>query len=414
MLTIISAILVFTVIVLAHEYGHYKVARNVGIKVEEFAIGMGPVLYKKEKNGIVYSVRAIPIGGFCKMEGEEEDVKSKTSFSNKTAWERFKVVAAGPIMNFILALVLFIIIAMSYGVAGSRVDYIDEKSNEYNSGLRTGDKIITINDKKAYIWEDIYFQITNAERDSYTVKYERDGQIKGLEIKNNYRKLVGIVSQIREGKSSTYVSPSDMNSPAYKVGIKDGDKVVKINDKSVSTWDEITDEINKGENSDVKVTVERNGETRDFKMTPQTQISVRFNTMIEKSFVTAIASSAYKTVYYIKLMFDVIIKLITGKLGGEAVGGPVMVISMVGEAAKTGLLSVLNLAAFISINLGFMNLLPIPALDGSKLVFLIIEGIRGKAIPVEKESMVHFIGFVLLITLMIFITYKDILRVFRI
>lgn len=413
MLTIISAILVFSVIVLVHEYGHYKVARNVGIRVEEFAIGMGPVIYKKEKSGIIYSVRAIPIGGFCKMEGEEEDVKSKTSFSNKTVWQRFKVVAAGPIMNFVLALVLFIIIALSFGVAGNRVDYIDEGSNEYAAGIRTGDKIISINDKKAYIWEDIYYQITNTKKDSYTVKFEREGQIKELKIKNNYRKLVGITSNLENGKSTTNVSPIDMNSPAYKAGMKDGDKVIKINDTPVSTWEEITNEINKGEDSAVKITIDRNGQIHEFEMTPQTQISVRYNTKIEKSFVTAIASSAYKTVYYIRLMFDVIVQLITGQLGGEAVGGPVMVISMVGEAAKTGLLSVLNLAAFISINLGFMNLLPIPALDGSKLVFLIIEGIRGKSIPVEKESLVHFVGFVLLISLMIFITYKDILRVFR-
>lgn len=414
MLTIISAILVFSVIVLVHEYGHYKVARNVGIRVEEFAIGMGPVIYKKEKNEIIYSIRAIPIGGFCKMEGEEEDIKSKTSFSNKTVWQRFKVVAAGPIMNFVLALVLFIIIALSFGVAGNRVDFIDEGSNEYAAGIRTGDKIISINDKKAYIWEDIYYQITNTKKDSYTVKFERDGKVQELNINNNYRKLVGVTSNLVNGKSTTNVSPTDMNSPAYKAGMKDGDKVIKINDKPVSTWEEITSEINKGEDSAVKITVDRNGETHEFEITPQKQISVRYNTKIEKSFITAIASSAYKTVYYIKLMFDVIIQLVTGQLGSEAVGGPVMVISMVGEAAKNGLLSVLNLAAFISINLGFMNLLPIPALDGSKLVFLMIEGIRGKAIPVEKESMVHFIGFILLISLMIFITYKDILRVFRI
>lgn len=414
MLTFITAILVFSVIVLVHEYGHYKVARNVGIKVEEFAIGMGPLLYKKEKNGVIYSIRAIPIGGFCKMEGEEEDIKSKTSFSNKTVWQRFKVIAAGPIMNFILALVLFIIIALSFGVAGNTIDIIDENSNEYAAGLRTGDKILSVNGKNAYIWEDIYYEITNVENDSYTVGIERNGETKELNIKNNYRKLVGITSTIVNGETTTTVSPSDMNSPAYKAGIKDGDKVIKINDVPVNTWDELTNQINVGENSLIKITVDRDGKVLEFEATPTNQISVRYNTKIEKSFMTALASSAYKTVYYIRLMFDVIIKLITGQLGSDAVGGPVMVISMVGEAAKSGLLSVLNLAAFISINLGFMNLLPIPALDGSKLVFLIIEAIRGKAIPIEKEGFVHFVGFVLLITLMIFITYKDILRLFRI
>jgi len=414
LLTFITAIIVFSVIVLVHEYGHYKVARNVGIRVEEFAIGMGPILYKKEKNGVLYSIRAIPIGGFCKMEGEEEDIKSKTSFSNKTVWQRFKVIAAGPIMNFLLALVLFIIIALSFGVSGNTIDVIDESSNEYAAGMRSGDKIISINGKNAYIWEDIYYEITSTENNSYIVEIERNGETKELNIENNYRKLVGITSTIVNGETTTTVSPSDMNSPAYKAGIKDGDKVIKVNDVPVNTWDEVTEKISASEESVIKITVDRDGKILEFETTPTNQISVRYNTKIEKSFMTALASSAYKTVYYIKLMFDVILQLVTGKLGSDAVGGPVMVISMVGEAAKSGLLSVLNLAAFISINLGFMNLLPIPALDGSKLVFLIIEAIRGKAIPIEKEGFVHFVGFVLLITLMIFITYKDILRLLRI
>lgn len=413
MLTFITAILVFSVIVLVHEYGHYKVARNVGIRVEEFAIGMGPILYKKEKNGVLYSIRAIPIGGFCKMEGEEEDIKSKTSFSNKTVWQRFMVIAAGPIMNFVLALVLFIIIALSFGVAGNKIDVIDESSNEYAAGMRSGDKIVSVNGKNAYIWEDIYYQITNEDNKSYTVEIERNGETKQYNINNNYRKLVGITSTIVDGKTTTTVSPTDMNSPAYKAGISDGDKVIKINDIPVNSWEEITNQINAADGSVIKITVDRDGKILEFNTTTENQISVRYNTQIEKSFVTALASSAYKTVYYIRLMFDVIVKLVTGQLGSDAVGGPVMVISMVGEAAKNGVLSVLNLAAFISINLGFMNLLPVPALDGSKLVFLIIEGIRGKAIPIEKEGFVHFVGFVVLITLMIFITYKDILRLFR-
>jgi len=150
----------------------------------------------------------------------------------------------------------------------------------------------------------------------------------------------------------------------------------------------------------------------DFNITPQRDVDLGFNTKLEKSVVTALVSSVYKTGYYIKLMFEFIGMLFTGQVGSEAVGGPVQVISMIGESAKLGLYPLLNLLAFISVNLGFMNLLPIPALDGSKLVFLIIEKVRGKKIPIEKEGFVHFIGFVLLITLMIFITYKDIVRLF--
>lgn len=415
MLTIVAAILVFSVIVLVHEYGHYKAARSVGVKVYEFAIGMGPTLFKKEENGTIYSIRAIPIGGFVQMEGEEEDVRTSTSFSTKTVWQRFKVIAAGPIMNYVLALALFIIIALSYGVYGNHIDFIDENSNEYRAGLRTGDKIISINGEKSYIWEDIFYEIIEPNNTYYTVQYERDGQVKETKVENNYRKIVGITTKVVDGKTTTTVSPTDVTSPAFEAGINDGDKVLSINGVDVNSWEELTHEVeNTPEGKLVNVTVERDGKNLDFSIKPQTQITVKFNTQLEKSFITAISSSAYKTVYYIELMFKTISKLVTGKLGSEALGGPVMVISMVGEAAESGILSLLNLAAFISINLGFMNLLPIPALDGSKLVFLVIEAIRGKSIPIEKEGYIHFVGFVVLIGFMLFITYKDILRLFRI
>lgn len=414
MLTLIASILVFSAIVLVHEFGHYKAAKSVGIKVYEFAIGMGPTVLKREKNGTVYSIRAIPIGGFVQMEGEEEDVRTSTSFSTKSVWQRFKVVAAGPVMNFVLALALFLIVAFSFGVYGNTIDFIDENSNEYTAGLRTGDRIVSINGDKSYIWEDIFYEITNPDNTYYNVEYQRDGVLKQAKISNNYRKIVGVTSKLVDGKTTTTVSPSDVTSPAYEAGIKDGDVITKINDVPVSTWEEITSNIEKTSDDAVKITVERNGETMDFTISPQTQISVKFNTALDKSFSTAISSSAYKTVYYIKLMFKTITQLVTGKLGSDSLGGPVMVISMVGEAAESGILSLLNLAAFISINLGFMNLLPIPALDGSKLVFLMVEGIRGKSIPVEKEGYIHFIGFVVLIGFMLFITYKDILRLFRI
>lgn len=415
MLTIISSILVFSLIVLVHEYGHYKAARSVGIRVYEFAIGMGPILFKREKSGTIYSIRAIPIGGFVQMEGEEEDVRTSTSFSTKTIWQRFKVIAAGPIMNYLLALVLFLIIAFSFGVYGARIDVLVEDSNEYRAGLRSGDKIISVNGERAYIWEDIFYELTGNENTYYIVKYERNGQVKEAKVDNNYRKIVGITTNMVDGETTTTVSPTDVTSPAYLAGIKDGDKVIKINDVDINTWEELTALVEKTpDGNPVKVTVDRNGTIQDFNIIPQEQISVKFNTQLEKSFMTAISSSAYKTVYYIELMFKTISQLVTGKLGSDSLGGPVMVITMVGEAAESGILSLLNLAAFISINLGFMNLLPIPALDGSKLVFLIVEAIRGKAIPIEKEGYIHFVGFVVLIGFMLFVTYKDILRLFRI
>lgn len=414
-MTFISSLLVFSAIVLVHEFGHFIAAKSVGIKVYEFALGMGPTLFKKNKAGTVYSIRAIPVGGFVQMEGEEEEAKTPTSFGTKTVWQRFLVIFAGPLMNFLLALILFLIIAFSHGVYGNRVDEVLEDSNEYRAGLRSGDKIISVNGDKAYVWEDIFYNLMDPDSKSYILQFERDGVTKSIKVEKNYRKMVGVTSKIQNGATTTYVSPSDVTSPAYKAGIKDNDKIIKINDKPVNTWEEVIKQINISENESlIKLTVDRNGEIFEYSVAPINQISVKFNTQLEKSFLTAIVSSGYKTIYYIELMFKTITMLLTGKLGSEAIGGPVMVISMVGEAAESGLLSLLSLAAFISINLGFMNLLPIPALDGSKILFLFVESIRGKALPIEKEGYIHFVGFVFLISFMIFITFKDVIRLLRI
>lgn len=415
MITLIASILVFSIVVLVHEYGHYRAARSVGIKVEEFAIGMGPTIYKREKNGTIFSIRALPIGGFVNMVGEEENVDSDDSYMNKTVWQRFKVIFAGPFMNFILAIVIYIIMSAFYGVPGTTVDLIDTNSELYKSGVRTGDKIISVNDSKVYIRDDLVTGMTIEEK-PYTVKVLRDGKTHNLEVNQYYRYIIGIYPYDEKQSNSTIIRISDNKLPAYKAGIREGDKILKINGIDVVNYKEITENIlaSKGENIDI--VVERGSERLPFSIVPQKELQIGFDTKIEKSIITGIVSSFYKTIYYVKLMFNFIGMLVTGRVGAESVGGPVMVISMIGDSAKListqGLYPLLNLLAFLSVNLGFMNLLPIPALDGSKLAFLVIEKLRGKKIPIEKEGYVHFIGFVLLISLMIFITYKDIMRLF--
>ncbi len=416
MITLIASIFVFSIVVLVHEYGHYRLAKSVGIKVEEFAIGMGPTLYKREKNGTIYSIRALPIGGFVNMVGEDENVDTEESYMNKTVWERFKVVVAGPLMNFLLAIFIYIIMAAAYGVPGTTIEIIDTGSELYKAGVREGDKIISVNDDKVFIRDDLVTGIT-VEEAPYSIEVLRDGKTYKYEnINQYYRYIIGIYAYDENNQESTVIKPSDNKLPAYKAGIREGDKIVKINGTDVQNYAQITELILASKGESLNIVVERNSALMTFDVTPQRDLQIGFDTRIEKSIITGIVSSFYKTIYYIKLMFNFIGMLITGKVGTESVGGPVMVISMIGDSAKListqGFYPLLNLLAFLSVNLGFMNLLPIPALDGSKIVFLIIEKIRGKKIPIEKEGFVHLVGFVLLISLMIFITYKDIMKLF--
>lgn len=416
MITLIASILVFSIVVLVHEYGHYRAAISVGIKVEEFAIGMGPTIYKREKNGIIYSIRLLPIGGFVNMVGEDENVDTSESYMNKTVWQRFKVIVAGPLMNFLLAIVIYIIMSAVYGVPGTTIDLIDSNSELYKAGVRTGDKIVSVNDSNVYIRDDLVTGITVEEK-PYKVTVKRDGETLSFDVNQYYRYVIGIYPYDENNQSaSSVIKPSDNKLPAYKAGIREGDKIVKINGIDVENYKQLTEIIlgSKGENLDI--TVQRNSELLNFSVVPQKDLQIGFDTKIEKSILTGIVSSFYKTIHYVKLMFNFIGMLVTGRVGAESVGGPVMVISMIGDSAKLiktqGLYPLLNLLAFLSVNLGFMNLLPIPALDGSKIMFLLIEKLRGKKIPIEKEGFVHFVGFVLLISLMVFITYKDIMRLF--
>lgn len=409
MITTISSIIIFSLVILIHELGHFMAARRVGIKVHEFSIGMGPVLYRKKGKKTDYLIKALPIGGYVRMEGEDDDTFSLDSFNSKTALERFSVIFMGPMMNFILAFILFFVIISTYGISGTTVEYIDKDSNEYSSGLRQGDEIISIEGNRVRFWDDLYEEISENE-EGYSVIVERNGKEYNFNIENSYRYIIGISPSKIDGEYTTELSLVNMGYPASEAGIKAGDRILSVNNINTETWDEVKNAIKGSQGNEIEIKVDRDGQVLSFQLEPINQLTIGFYTEVERNIMAAFYGSLFKTVFYIKLMFQFVFMLFTGSVGTEAIAGPVGIISMVGEAAKIGLYPLINLAAFISLNLGFMNLLPIPALDGSRLVFILWEGISGKRIPPEKEGYVHFIGFVFLMALMFFILYKDILR----
>ncbi len=333
MTTAIVAIFVFGLLVFFHELGHFGVAKYVGIKVHEFAIGMGPKVLHRQKEETVYSIRAFPIGGFVRMEGEDESSETKDSFSQKTVGQRISVILAGPVMNFILGFLCFFMIFLAIGVP------------------------------------------------------------------------------------STQISQVMPDSPAASVGLQADDRVKRIQGEEIKSWDHLVDRISAAEDQTITVEVIRDNQTLIFDLSPEVDAETG-RAMIgivpgsEVSVTGAFVNSYYQSRFIFTEIFNFLQQLIRGQADTANVAGPVGIISLVGQASRSGWIDVVGLAGLISINLGIMNLLPIPALDGSRIIFLLLEAIRGKPVDPEKEALVHMVGITLLMMLMIVITYKDILTFF--
>lgn len=322
----IIAILVFVVIVLIHEFGHFIIAKLSGIRVEEFAIGMGPKIFGSEKGETLYSLRLIPIGGFCKLTGEDEESDDSKAFGKKPVFTRIAVIFFGPLMNFLLAALIFSLVIIQVPVINEVI--IDKPA--YSAGIQKGDKIVEINGNKIEDWDEVKSLISSNTGEPLKITLQRNNQIREVSV-------IPVVENEQEGPI---------------VGIKPSLKVSGISF------------------------------TQGLKSTHE------------------ISSS----------MFDFLIKLFTGRVSTEEVSGPVGIFVFINEAAKIGFLYVLNLTAFLSLNLGIINLLPIPALDGGRLMFLIIELIRRKPIDAEKEGFINFVGFVMLMVLAVIIAYRDLIR----
>ena len=334
MLTIISAVVVFMVLVLVHEFGHFITAKLCGITVHEFAIGMGPVILKKKYKDTTYSLRCIPIGGFCAMEGEDEESDDEGSFGRKTPWQRLLVLVSGALMNLVLGFLLLTAVMFSLNYTHTAVPVIDEVqvgSAASDIGLQQGDKIIKVNGVRTETYTELKFELSRYSGGSIEVEYTRDGEANKVSL-----------------------TPKKGEDGAYYIGFTPKMEPLDFGGRLYSAW--------------------------------------------------------HHTLFYGKAIVVSLADLVTGKVGMEAMSGPVGIVSEIGKSAKLGWESLFGLAALITINLGIFNLLPLPALDGGRVLFVLAEIITRKKIPADKEGLIHFIGFALLILLMLFATWQDIMR----
>lgn len=330
LITIIAGLAMFLILVTIHEGGHFSGAKLSGIKVNEFSVGMGPSLFNKKKGETLYSLRALPIGGYVMMEGEEENSSDPRSFNNSSAWKRLITIFAGPFVNYLFAFIVFFIIAC--------------------------------------------FQ----------------------------------------GHTTTIVEQVELNSPAFEAGITQGDEIIKINGKNISIFQEISEIINASDD-DINIILSRNGNDVSINLNPKIEDGrkiIGITPKITNSFLSNIKYAFDYTIFMTVIIWNSLKGLFTGLFGLNQLSGPVGVISQVGESLNYGFLTYLNFSALISINLGFFNLLPIPALDGSKILFILIEMIMGRPINKKFEQNITMIGFIFLLGLILYATFNDILRVF--
>ncbi len=332
MITVLSTIVVFLVIIMFHEFGHFIAAKSLGVTVHEFAIGFGPTIWKKQGKETLYSVRLLPIGGFCKMEGEDEDSESEGALNKKPVWKRLIIISAGALVNILLGLVIFFTIFMQTPQQLTLEIATVTEGSPAQEVLQTGDVIRAINGRKVHYYKDFKFILSNEASGPVTIEVERGGERKQFHITPQY----------------------DAENQSYIIGVMLGSKTL---------------------------------------------------TFFEK-----LKYCFYETFFVIRLVIYSFIMLFTGKVPISEMSGPVGASSIIGTAAKTNWLSLFNIFAVLSINIGIFNLIPFPALDGGRLFFLLVELIRRKPIPAEKEGYVHFVGLIILFGLMLFITYSDIVK----
>lgn len=380
MITAIVSIAMFLVMISLHEFGHFIVAKLLNFKVDEFSVGMGPAIFKKKKGETQYSIRALPLGGYCKFEGEdEEDNSDPRAFANQKAWKRLLVLLAGGIFNIILGFMLFMAIVPAISPVNTNViDTVVEHSYIEQSGLQHGDKIIAINDKKVNFYNDITLYTQNFRKDEEAIiTIKRDGEKMDFSFKPTEQ-----IVKTSYGDKGVQV---DSSVNGYTTGrfVEYSDSVIK--DDSLIGQSETT-----------------------------TRYIIGFTPMQKDiNFFNVWGEAWNETKFVVKLVYQSFWQMITGKIGVEEMSGPVGIVSEVNNAVNSGSnswLYVLNLVALLTINLGIFNLLPIPALDGGRIFFVIIEFIRRKPIPPSKEGIFHAIGMLLLLLFVLFISFHDIIR----
>ena len=441
MLTIVTGIIMLGILVFVHEFGHFCIAKLAGVKVLKFSLGFGPRLVSRTWGETEYMICAIPLGGYVQMLGEgggeegEEDAaqlspsEMERSFAHKPISRRMAIVAAGPIMNLLFP---FLVLPIAYMVGVKLPTYLDRPpcigfvaptSNGAKSGFHQGDCIAALNDTPVVTWTAANRELIDNAGSALRFSVKRDGQALVLEMHPADGGVEGLQSLGLLPRQDAVVGALAPEMPAVKAGLKVGDRILAIGATPVDSWYELRDIIQKTRGAPTPFTVKRGGQILRLTITAtkdQAQggdylvgIAPEQQTVTKRfGFLASLRAGADRTMDLINLTLVFIQKLFSGDVPTRSIGGPITVIQVAGQAAHTDFASVLSVLAFLSIQLGILNLFPIPILDGGHLFFNLYELVFRRPLSLRTREILQQIGLVLILMLMVLAFYNDIVRIF--